>query len=62
LAENGDEVIDCYREAKRCGNPLYAVIVDPHVPKGQMILKAEVIEAFSRSRSQAVPWSRPFTE
>jgi DNA-binding NtrC family response regulator len=28
LAENCDEVVDCYKEAQRCGYPFDAVIVD----------------------------------
>jgi DNA-binding NtrC family response regulator len=35
LADNDDEVIDCYKEAQRCGYPFDAVIVDLHVPKSQ---------------------------
>jgi CheY-like chemotaxis protein len=35
LAENGDEVIDCYKEAQKCGYPFDAVIVDLNVPEGR---------------------------
>ncbi len=35
LADNDDEVIDCYIEAQRCGYPFDAVIVDLPVPKDQ---------------------------
>ena len=37
LAANGDEVIDCYKEAHRCGYPFDAVIVDLHVPTGRSV-------------------------
>ena len=37
LAANGDEAIDCYKEAHRCGYPFDAVIVDLHVPKGRSV-------------------------
>jgi DNA-binding NtrC family response regulator len=33
LAENGDEVIDCYKEAQKCGYPFDAVIVNLNVPE-----------------------------
>jgi len=35
LAENGEEVVDCYKEAQRCGYPFDAVIVDLNVPVGR---------------------------
>lgn len=35
LAENCDEVVDCYKEAQKCGYPFDAVIVDLHVLEGQ---------------------------
>lgn len=35
LAETGDEVIDCYKEAQKCGYPFDAVIVDLNVPEGR---------------------------
>jgi DNA-binding NtrC family response regulator len=34
LAENGDEVIDCYKEAQKCGYPFDAVIVDLNAQGG----------------------------
>jgi DNA-binding NtrC family response regulator len=35
LAKNSDETIACYKEARRCGYPFGAVIVDLHVPQGK---------------------------
>ncbi len=35
LAENGDEAIGCYEEARKCGYPFDAVIMDLYVPNGK---------------------------
>jgi CheY-like chemotaxis protein len=35
LAENGDEAVGCYEEAKKCGYPFDAVIMDLYVPNGK---------------------------
>ena len=35
LAETGDEAIGCYEEAKKCGYPFDAVIMDLYVPNGK---------------------------
>jgi CheY-like chemotaxis protein len=35
LTENGDEAVESYKEARTCGYPFDAVIVDLHVPGGK---------------------------
>lgn len=35
LAANSEEVLDCYKEAQRCGYPFDAVIVNPCDTKGR---------------------------
>ena len=35
LAENGDEAVGCYEEARKCGYPFDAVIMDLYVPNGK---------------------------
>jgi PAS domain S-box-containing protein len=34
LVENGEDAVDCYREAMKKGNPFYAVILDLVIPAG----------------------------